>query len=257
MVYQRFKATGLGDFAGVTSADTNTTNSLSDNGYDSSTGIGATIGWQGKLSSAVNAGFSYRSKTSMSKLDKYKGLFAEQGDLSIPSMITAGVSIQATPKTTFAVDVTRINYTDVKSISNANNTATLVPSGGTVAVADAGLGTDNGAGFGWGDQNILKIGMKHQMNEKMALLAGFNHGKSPISSDQTAFNVLAPATVETHLTLGLDWKLAKNSGVTVQYMHAFENEIKGDGSAGSQTSIGQADIEMSQNSLGVSYTRKF
>ena len=261
MVYQRFKATGIGDFGGVTTAPL----SLTDQGYDSSTGVGATIGWQGKLSSTVNAGFSYRTKTSMSEFDKYKGLFAEQGDLSIPSMITAGFSIQATPKTTFAIDVTRINYTDVKSISNSNNTSTLfsAPNVPDAALVTAnGLGTDNGAGFGWGDQNILKIGIKHQMNEKLALLGGFNHGKAPIDSDQTAFNVLAPATVETHLTLGFDWKLAKNSSVTAQYMHAFDNEIKGEvGASGSgiQTSSGAftADIEMSQDSLGVSYTRKF
>jgi len=243
MVYQRFKATGLGDFAFGASSDPT---SLTDNGYDSSTGFGVTLGWQGKLSDKVTAGVSYKSKTDMSEFDKYKGLFAEQGDLDIPSMITAGVSIKATAKTTFAIDVTRINYTDVKAISNPNNIATGVQ-----------LGTDNGAGFGWSDQNILKIGMKHQMNEKLALLAGFNHGKAPIGSDQTAFNVLAPGTVETHVTLGVDWELAKNSGVTVQYMHAFDNEITGDGTAGSQTPIGQADIAMSQDSLGVSYTRKF
>jgi long-chain fatty acid transport protein len=251
MAYQRFKATGMSAFSGSTTSGTN--DNLSDQGYDSSTGLGVTLGWQGRLSDKVMAGFSYKSKTDMSKLDKYSELFAEQGNLDIPSMITAGFSIQATPKTTFAIDVTRINYTDVKAISNPNNTSGI-PTGGPR------LGDNEGAGFGWSDQNVLKIGMKHQMSEKLALLAGFNHGKAPIGSDQTAFNVVAPATVETHVTLGVDWKLAKNSGVTVQYMHAFENEIKGDGvSPGSfADQVGTvADINMSQDALGVSYTRKF
>lgn len=251
LVYQRFEATGLDGFRGISRFPDN----LSDQGYDSSTGLGITLGWQGKLSDNVTAGVSYKSKTRMSEFDKYKGLFAEQGGFDIPSMITAGFSVQSSPKTTFAVDIARTNYTDVKSVSNPNNTRTGVL-----------LGSDNGAGFGWSDQNVIKLGMKHKWNEKLTLLGGFNHGKSPIDSSQTAFNILATATVETHLTLGLDWKLAKNSNVTVQYMHAFNNEIKGDGSAGSQiddaldmdpNTTTNANIEMEQDALGISYTRSF
>lgn len=259
LAYQRFEATGLDGFGpqpavggmpaspGFSADPSN----LSDRGYDSSTGVGVTLGWQGKLSDTVTAGVSYKSKTRMSKFDKYSGLFAEQGGFDIPSMITAGFSVQSTPKTTFAVDIARTNYTDVKSISNPNNTSTGVQ-----------LGTDNGAGFGWSDQNVIKLGMKHKWNERLTLLGGFNHGKSPIDSSQTAFNILATATVETHLTLGLDWKLAKGNNITVQYMHAFENEIKGDGvptSPGSFTDQAGtvADIDMEQDSIGISYTRNF
>lgn len=271
LAYQRFEATGLDGFGpnpvngfpGFSSSPAN----LSDQGYDSSTGLGVTLGWQGKLSDSVTAGFSYKSKTYMSEFDKYKGLFAEQGDFDIPSVITAGFSVKTSPKTTFAVDIARTNYTDVKSVSNPNNTAAVAgaiqaaanPAAAGAVIAAQGLGTDGGAGFGWGDQNIIKLGMKHQLNEKFTLLGGFNHGKAPIDSSQTAFNVLAPATVETHLTLGADWKLAKNSSVTVQYMHAFGNEIKGDGSAGSRIDNGAtvANIEMEQDALGISYTRSF
>lgn len=268
LVYQRFEATGVDGFGPVpgSSGFSSSPNNLSDKGYDNSTGIGITLGWQGKLSDAVTAGFSYKSKTRMSKFDKYKGLFAEQGDFDIPSMITAGFSVQSSPKTTFAVDIARINYTDVKSVSNPNNTATLINRNTGVPdsalVATNGLGTNNGAGFGWDDQNIIKLGMKHKWNDRLTLLGGFNHGKAPIDESQTAFNVLATATVETHLTLGLDWKLAKGNNITVQYMHAFDNEIKGDGTSGAAVQVApgvfaNADIEMEQDAIGISYTRNF
>ena len=71
---------------------------LSDQGYDSSTGAGISLGWQGKMSDKVTLGLAYRSKTKMSKHEKYKGLLAEQGDFDIPSSITAGISIKASPK---------------------------------------------------------------------------------------------------------------------------------------------------------------
>ena len=87
--------------------------------------LGVSLGWQGKVSDKVTLGLAYRSKTSMDEFNKYSGLLAEQGDFDIPSMITAGVSFKATPKTTIALDYARINYTDVASISNTNNTAAL------------------------------------------------------------------------------------------------------------------------------------
>lgn len=278
LVYQRITVNGIGGFTPF-SRDPS---SLSDRDYDNSTGAGLTLGWQGQLSPMVSAGLSYKTKTKMGQFDNYKGLLAEQGGFDIPSMITAGVSIQATPKTTIAIDVAKINYTDVKSISNKNNTAPLqgqligqalgqIPPG--TPLQGPKLGDDDGAGFGWDDQNIIKIGVKHQVNNKLTLMGGWNHGKAPIGDDQTAFNVLAPATVEDHLTLGVDWKLTNKSNVTVAYMHAFENEIKGSSAQTAQGPVdpgafipvgphpianaSPANIKMYQDAIGVSYTKSF
>ncbi len=273
LVYQRIKINGVDGFQAFSSDPTN----LSNKGYDGSTGAGVSLGWQGQMSDKVTLGLAYRSKTRMSKFDKYSGLLAEQGDFDIPSMITAGISFKASPKTTIALDFARINYTDVASISNVNNTAPLqgqlLQGVQPQDLQGPKLGDDDGAGFGWDDQNIIKIGVKHQLNSKMTLLAGYNHGKAPIPETETAFNVLAPATVEDHITLGMDYKLSKTSNLSFQYMHAFENTIKGDGtltaqgpaSPGSIIPVGQnpmtditaADISMSQNSFGIAYTKNF
>jgi len=279
LTYQRMTINGIGAFAPFSRDPSK----LTDNDYDSGTGAGITLGWQGQVSDAVTLGLAYRSKTDMSKFDKYAGLFAEQGDFDIPSMITAGISVKASPKTTIALDITRINYAEVKSIANKNNTAGLQNQlvGQNFGLIPAGtplqgpmLGDDDGAGFGWEDQTVVKIGVKHQLNNKVSLLAGFNHGKAPIQDDQTAFNILAPATIENHVTLGMEYQLSKNSNLTVSYMHGFSNEIKGDASRapsgapnspGAQIGIGQnpltdftaANIEMHQNSLGIAYSKNF
>lgn len=273
LAYQRIKITGVDSFAPFSSDPT----SLSDNSYASSRGAGVTLGWQGKMNDKVTLGLAYRSKTKMSKFDKYQGLLAEQGDFDIPSMITAGVSIKATPKTTIALDFARINYEEVAAVSNPNNTAPLqgqlLQGVAPQDLQGPKLGDDDGAGFGWEDQNVVKLGIKHQVNNKLTLLAGYNHGKAPIPEEETAFNVLAPATVEDHLTLGFDYKLSKTSNLSFQYMHAFDNEIRGDGTLTAQgpaspgsiiqvgpnpmTDVTAADINMNQNSFGISYTKNF
>jgi long-chain fatty acid transport protein len=273
LVYQRIKINGVGSFAPFSTDPT----SLTNNGYDSSTGAGVTLGWQGKVNDQLTLGLAYRSETKMSEFDDYRGLLAEQGDFDIPSMVTAGLSYKATPKTTVAVDLARINYTDVAAISNKNNTAPLQGQllGGTLPQNLVGpkLGDDEGAGFGWRDQTVVKIGVKHQLNNKLTLLAGYNHGKSPIPETETAFNVLAPATVEDHVTLGMEYQLSKSSNIAFQYMHAFDNTIKGDGtltatgpaSPGSIIQVGPspftditaADINMSQDSFGIAYSKNF
>ncbi len=53
------------------------------------------VGWLGKLSDAVTLGAAYSSKMRMSKFDKYKGLFAEEGGFDIPEHYSLGIAFKA------------------------------------------------------------------------------------------------------------------------------------------------------------------
>lgn len=234
LVYQRFEAKGIDAFAGLSADPAN----LTDRGYDSSTGIGATIGWQAKLNDDVTLGASYRTKTSMSKMDKYAGLFPNGGEFDVPAATTLGLAIQATPKTKIAVDAQHIKYAGVAATGNAP------------VLAPGSIGTT--AGFGWDDQTVIKIGVKHQLNPTLALMAGYNHGASPVGSEETNINVLAPAVVEDHISLGFEKKLSPKSSLIGAYVHAFDKEIKGDLTQGQIY-----DIKMNQNAVGLAYSRKF
>ncbi|RTZ67315.1 MAG: hydrocarbon degradation protein, partial [Aquificaceae bacterium] len=64
LVAQQFKATGLGALVGGSVPyQQNKANFFTDKGVDTATGIGATIGWMGKLTDTTTAGVSYRLKT--------------------------------------------------------------------------------------------------------------------------------------------------------------------------------------------------
>jgi long-chain fatty acid transport protein len=246
LVRQTFEARGLQAFAGVSSA----AGDLTDRGNDVSTGVGAKVGWTGDVSPNVTLGATYQSKTKMSKFNKYKGLFAEQGRFDIPSSWGLGISVKATPTTTIAADIVRIDYSSIKSLSNSS---AVHPQ-----VSGINLGTDNGAGFGWASQTVYKLGVSHQLRPDLVLRAGYNFGKTPLNNQNTFFNILAPATVEQHVTLGATWTLANKSELSLSYMHAFNKAVNGNGGDGRTGAINTTpgwpvNLKMHQNALGIAY----
>ena len=257
LVAQSFKARGLWNFTGTGTSMFDPRYSedptkVTNNDKNWSYGAGARIGWMGKFNN-VTLGATYQTRTYMSKFDEYAGLFAEGGDFDVPSNYGAGIAVQATPNLVMSFDYVRINYSEVDSISNPmSNLFDCSYIGGTDS--EACLGGDNGPGFGWDDIDIFKVGVEYKLNSAWTLRGGYNHGSAPIPESETMFNILAPATVEDHLTLSVSWFPAPDQELTVAYMHAFENTIEGENSIPAGFGGGEADITMYQDSLGVQYT---
>ncbi|MDP2822025.1 MAG: outer membrane protein transport protein [Sulfuritalea sp.] len=260
MVFQNFEARGLESFdvAGQTTAIGSVTN----RGKDTSRGLGLKLGWTGQVSPGVTLGATYQAKTKMSKFDKYKGLFAQQGSFDIPETYGFGIAVKANDKLTVAGDIVQINYGGIKSIANNGD---RFP-----GIAGTPLGGENGSGFGWTNQTVYKLGLSYQYAPDLLLRAGLNYAKTPLRSTQTFFNILAPATVENHLTLGATWTLANKSELTLSYMHAFEKKITGisNGNGGcaapmpgcpAQPSVigHPVDLKMYQNAIGIAYGMKY
>ena len=248
LAYQRFEANGLQPFAGYSSDSANFTN----RGYDDSTGYGVRIGWIGQVTPTIALGATYQSKTSMSEFDKYKGLFANQGDFDIPENYGIGIAWKATPALTIAGDIEEIKYSDIPAVGNPINSLFM----GSL------FGSSNGPGFGWQDTTVYKIGVIYELNPNVTLRAGYVTLKQPIPASQTFLNILAPGVVEDHLTLGATWKMGTNGELTVMYMHAFEKEVNGQGSIPPGAPPGgmgggEANLRMSQNSLGIAYGWKY
>ena len=181
----------------------------------------------------------------MSKLDKYKGLFPDGGELDVPAVATVGAAYQATPKTTVVADIAQIAYSDVAAIGNA--TAKTVP-----------FGAAEGPGFAWNDQTVYKVGVRHQVRPDMSLSAGFNHGESPITSSNTTVNTLAPGVVEDHVTLGVEKRLSPKAKLQASYIHALEKTVKGNATlSSSPIPLDAYDLKMDQNAVGVAYSVQF
>ena len=247
--YQRFKAQGLQAFDNAPGFPpfTGAPGSVTNNGYDSSTGAGLRLGYQGRLSDSLTIGAAYAPKMKMGKFDKYKGLFAENGGFDIPSHFNIGVAFMPTPALTVAVDFGRINYSDVASV-------------GGPSAAQAPLGAANGPGFGWKDIDVFKLGVAWRLSDTLTLRAGYNKGDNPITAPDVTFNILAPGVMKDHYTAGFTVALDKASEISGALMIAprqtvtgasLFNAVLGPGAGGVET------IGMKQTSIGLAWGRKF
>ncbi len=250
--YQTFRADGLGGFDNpfASTSPGNVTN----NGADSSTGWGVRIGWIGQMTPIVTLGATYQTKTSMSKFSRYQGLFANQGQFDIPPTYAVGIAVNPNPKTTFAMDVGRILYSQVPSISNPMSNIFNCPAFGG-SDPSACLGGSNGPGFGWQDITVWKVGVRYQWSPTFTLRVGYNHSDNPIRASEVLLNILAPGVVTDHVTVGTTWTVSANQELTAGYMHAFANSVTGPIPAA--FGGGTATISLSEDSFGVAYRWRF
>jgi long-chain fatty acid transport protein len=252
--YQRFKADGLQAFAGLSTSPGDVTN----RGYDSSTGWGVRVGYYGQITPQFAIGATYQSKISMSNLDKYKGLFAEGGGFDIPGNWGVGIALRPTPQWLLALDYVRINYSDSKAVSNPSN---LILQCAFQVDPNTCLGGSNGAGFGWQDIDVIKVGVQYELNPQWTLRAGYNHSQNPIRSQDVTFNMLAPGVIKDHATAGATWKWNPQNELTGAFMYAFNNTVEGASLLNNFFPPGAANmqekIQLKEWSLGVQWAYHF
>lgn len=247
LVYQRFAAKGLSAFANPAfSADSD---NLNDRGHDTSTGAGIRLGWQGQLTDELTLGLTWASKIRMSKFDRYAGLFSNGGSFDIPENYGIGLSYKLTPRLTLGADVQEIKYGHVSSVGNPFDAQQLF--------AGDRFGSSNGQGFGWRDITVYKFAASYALSDTLTIRGGYSHAQQPIPSDQTFLNILAPGTIQDHLSVGLTWSPSVHNELSLAYTHGLEQKVKGKDSIPDAFGGGEADVKMSQDILGIAYAWKF
>ncbi len=242
---QRFKAYGLNGFAAMSFDPAH----FSGNGYDWSVGGGARVGLTYRLSDTLSFGASYQTKMWMTKFDKYRGLFAEQGNLDIPANMQVGIAWQATDRLKLMVDYRHIFYDDVKAIGSSS-----VFNGTDL------FGTDDGPGFGWQDSNTIKIGMEYQWSDDLILRAGYAYiWPNPVPATETAINIISPGVIRHEFTGGATWRYDAHNDIDFAFMIAPESSQSGavpliynSGTAG-----GTSKLSMYQFEFSIGWTYNF
>lgn len=249
---QSFRAYGLGPFKRFSIFPEHVTN----NGNDWSYGAGLRLGWQGKFfKKKLTTGVSWTSKRYMTEFDKYKGLFAEQGNFDHPESYGIGLSFKPIKDLTLAFDWTRTLYEDLAAVGNAS-----LPISATPPISPNNLGQPNGPGFGWENQDVFKLGLQYDLNKKWTVRAGINYGESPIPDEdgrgEHEFNVLAPAVTDWHYTLGGSYRLGKQAEFSLSFVHAPRNSQTANVPSGTGLPFEDQDItlEMQQNSISATFS---
>lgn len=242
VAYQRFEAKGLQAFSAMSSDSS----SLTDKDHSSSYGLGVRVGYLGQWTRAFSFGASYQTRTWMSTFKDYHGLFAAGGDFDIPSNFTAGIAVKPNDVVTLALDVERVNYSEVKAVGNH-----LLPN-----LMQSALGTESGAGFGWDDMTAVKAGVQVRGAHGLTWRGGYAYGRQPIPTSEVLFNILAPGVMEQHATFGLSKSLTPGRAINLAVMHAFRKRVSGPNPLevpGRQT----IELSMKQWEFEASYSVKF
>ncbi len=259
IAYQRFQAEGMQAFDNPIFSTS--PGSVTNNGYSDGWGFGARVGYMGQFTEQFAVGVAYQSKISMDSFDGYKGLFAQEGAFDIPSNFTIGLAVRPTKQWLIALDFQRIFYDDAPSVSNPSTWIgyCVPPQMGGLGQRNYCLGGSDGAGFGWQNVDVWKIGVQFDLNEKWTLRGGYNHTDNPIEPRDVTFNILAPGVVQDQWTLGTTYRIDAKSEITGAFMYAQENSV-----TGTSLLVGfglppttTETIAMKQFLLGIAYNRKF
>lgn len=251
---QRFRAAGLALFDTFTitgkTDPVHAVDRLTGRGFDWAGGLGIRVGWMGNfLKKSLILGASATTQTYMSRFKKYSELFAEHGRFNTPANIGVGMAYKFNKKFRMAFDVTHTFYEGVKAVSNQGPATTGPPLGSDPD--DRRLGADNGLGFGWEDQTVYKLGLAYKLNKTWELRAGWNYGKSPIDEKRNIiFNIVAPAVTQSHLTLGVGYRLSRGLELNTSYVHAYRFSQNGPTYI-SNNGDNTGEIEMYQDSITV------
>ena len=209
---QSFEAKGVGSFADFSQDATK----LSDNGHDTVVGYGVRVGVAHQITDAFSVGASYQSEINFEKFKEYEGLFAQGGDFDVPSTYNVG-GAYSQGALTLALDYQVINYADVASVANG-----FLPN-----IMSAPLGSDGGAGFGWNNMEVVKLGVAVNGADNNTFRAGISYAEQPIESSEVLFNILAPGVQEWHFTAGYEFTLDSDTQYAITMSYSPSKSVKG------------------------------
>lgn len=236
---QIFAAKGIGAFGQASAAPANLTN----NTHDLALGAGLRGGIEWAITPGMRLGVAGSTKIYSQRFDDYRGLFAEKGDFDIPANVQAGIAVDLSPALTLMLDYKRIWYSDVEAIGNPA-TNVFRPDG-------TGLfGGANGAGFGWDDMNIFKVGLEFRATQDLTLRAGYSHNNQVLNSRDVMLNILAPAVSQNHFTGGFMYRMSPNMDLEFAAMYSPREHVVGTelgngfGNAAHTVDISMAQVEI-------------
>lgn len=237
---QRLKVWGLNNFDN--SVDSAAPGHVTNRNFNYSVGIGARLGWIGRLASWMSAGLSYTTRVYNTKFSKYRGLFAEKGRLDVPPILSAGVAFYPDDCTTLAFDYDYVFYDSIRALHNSFE-----------SFDEAKLGDKHGTGFGLRNQNILRFGAERLFGCEWTARAGFSYNDSPFHSNDIDFNILAPSVSRCHLTAGVTWAWNDCNALDFGYSHGFRGKKHGE----SQFGLGDVTLKSSFDMIAFNFSHRF
>jgi long-chain fatty acid transport protein len=256
---QRFEARGVANYAPFTktfaqSGGTKMPKHLSGNGHDMSYGYGASVGLQWSPVDMFSIAAAYTTEMRMTDFSEYSDLFAEKGGFNMPATGTIGVAFKPTDRWSLMFDVQEIWYSDIDSVANSIDNIFSCPTLNPASTSfDGCLGGKKGAGFGWDDMTVYKLGAAWRYSDHWTFRGGYSKTDQPIPKSEMTFNILAPGVMEEHWTAGFSMTGTSGNELSVSFMYAPEYSISGPQNFDPTQNV---KLSMKQYELEVSYSWK-
>ena len=236
-------------------------------------GFGATIGVIYDIIDQVSVGASYSSEQFFSEGEfrvgdndilNFNGAVGKAGtyemDLNYPQQLALGVALKPIPPLLIALDFKWIGWSGTHDEVTFTGPSNAFDSNGD-GVGDSDETTLD---FGWDDQYVYAIGIQYTVNDALRVRTGYNFSEAPIDEADVFNNLVFPAVVEQHFTLGVDYMMGDHWGIGMTYMKAFKETVEGSGDvpAGFQqttpfTADSGTEITLEEDSVGIELTYLF
>lgn len=241
--HQWLSVEGLLPFAPVSETPT----AVSNQGPHVSYGLSLTFGWTGRLTPWLDAGLSYRTQAIQLRIEEYRGLLPDQGKLEIPAIF--GGALIARPADGWRMGFEYQHYAYQRSNGFGNGIDRLA--------AGRLLGSTDGPGFGFNNQNVYKFGLEHQLSKSLVLRGGFSYATQLLSKHNILLNQQSPGTPRFHLTVGTTWTIADVHELSGFFAMSDRRRVRGQNSIPEAFGGGEANISNQSLNLGISYGRRF
>lgn len=178
---------------------------------DSAWGFGATIGVLWQATPSISVGASYASEQDFEDFEWHTTVAnpslptfgtdrVVKFQLNAPAQLAVGLGFRPTSKLSIALDAKQIFYEETEGFKDA---------------------------LGLRDITVIALGLQYEINPKMTVRLGGNHGDSAIESDRVFFTVPVPAVFEDHVTFGMGMRVTPSLVANLGYYHVFKNEVSG------------------------------
>src|SRR5581483_7280654 len=107
------------------------------------------------------------------------------------------------------------------------------------------------ASFNWHDQNVVRLGVAYDINEKWTVRAGYSFANSFIDSDHTLANYYANGITDRSVSAGATYNIDKKNAVTFAIEYDIPRTVIGTG-----PSTG-TNISVNSQWYSIGYTHKF
>jgi len=199
-------------------------------------GAGWNIGVQKEIIPGLTMGAAYYSRIGL-RHKEYAGLFADNGDFSLPPRINIGMSVKLNDHHRVNFDIQKIEWSSISS--TGNKFIQLVNTGFKASNAIdfdenfplQALGNKDSAGFGFEDSLIYKFGYEFSLENMPSWTwrLGYSYQSQIIPSNATLFPMLAPATIQRHYTFGFTKDFNNGYEFNFNTMYTGKEWLKGTG----------------------------